>query len=88
MKNKKHYIRIECLSNEEQVHEDKEEAQQTSEEPAELVARDRQPPNFYGIRVNLTTEVLNKPASMTEALSSSDSSKMERGNGKGDQVTP
>ena len=72
------YVRIECLSNKEQVDKDKE-APQVSEEPAEPVlrqsARDRQPPDFYGIRVSLATEALNEPASMTEALSSPDKAK-------------
>ena len=56
------HVRIECLTNEVQVDEDQEETQQqTSEEPAGPIlrrsARDQQPPDFYGVRVNLASEV-------------------------------
>ena len=40
---------------------------------------ERQTPDFYGIRVNIASEVLNKPATMPEALASPDKAKwMER----------
>ena len=75
-----HYVTIECLSNEEPVDEDTgEPSQSINEEPAEPVlrrsARERQPTDFYGARVNIASEVVNEPASMTEALASPDKEK-------------
>ena len=70
----KRYVQIECPSIEERVDEDTEPVQTTSEEPSmsglRRSARSRQPPDFYGIRVNVASEHLNEPTSMTEALAS------------------
>ena len=72
----KRYVQIECPSIEERVDEDTEPVQTTSEEPSvsglRRSARSRQPPDFYGIRVNVASELLNEPTSMTEALASPD----------------
>ena len=69
-------VQIECLSN---VDEDTETTQPTIEEQPEPVlrrsARERQPPDFYGARVNIASEVLNEPTSMTEALASPERAK-------------
>ena len=69
-------VQIECLSN---VDEDTETTQPTIEEQPEPVlrrsARERQPPDFYGARVNIANEVLNEPTSMTEALASPERAK-------------
>ena len=69
-------VQIECLSN---VDEDTETTQPTIEEQPEPVlrrsARERQPPDFYGARVNIASEVLSEPTSMTEALASPERAK-------------
>ena len=69
-------VQMECLSN---VDEDTETTQPTIEEQPEPVlrrsARERQPPDFYGARVNIASEVLNEPTSMTEALASPERAK-------------
>ena len=39
--------------------------------------RERRPPDFYGVRVNITSEALNEPTSIAEALSSPDKAKWE-----------
>ena len=73
MQEGKRYIQIECPSIE-RVDEDTDPVQTTSEEPSvsglRRSARSRQPPDFYGIRVNVASELLNEPTSMTEALAS------------------
>lgn len=75
MQEEKHYVDIEC-HNEELAGEDTKPVQTTSQEPSvsglRRSARNRQPPDFYGIRVNVASEVLNEPTSMTEALASPD----------------
>ena len=38
-------------------------------------SRSRQPPDFYGIRVNVASEIFDEPTSMTEALASPDKMK-------------
>ena len=69
-------VQIECLSN---VDKDTETTQPTIEEQPEPVlrrsARERQPPDFYGARVNIASEVLSEPTSMTEALASPERAK-------------
>ena len=67
------YIQIKCLGYEEQVDKDTgEPPQPTIEEQPEPVlrrsARERQPPDYYGVRVNVASEASNEPTSMTEAL--------------------
>ena len=74
------YVQIECLGNDEQVDEDTgEPPQPTIEEQPEPVvrrsARERQHPDYYGVRVNVASEVLNEPTSMTEALASPERAK-------------
>jgi hypothetical protein len=73
MEEENRYVQIECLGNDEQVDEDTgEPPQPTIEEQPEPVLRrserERQPPDYYGVRVNVASEVLNEPTSMTEAL--------------------
>ena len=41
--------------------------------------RERRPPDFYGVRVNITSEALNEPTSIAEALSSPDKAKWKDG---------
>ena len=72
MEEENRYVQIECLSN---VDEDTGEPPQTTinEQPEPVLrrsARERQPPDFYSARVNIASEVLNEPTSMTEALAS------------------
>ena len=68
------YVQIEC------VDEDTGEPPQSTinEQPEPVLrrsARERQPPDFYSARVNIASEVLNEPTSMTEALASPERTK-------------
>ena len=77
MKEENHYVQIECLRN---VDEDTGEPPQSTinEQPEPVLrrsARERQPPDFYSARVNISSEVLNEPTSMTEELASPERAK-------------
>ena len=75
----KRYVQIECPSIEEPVDEDTEPVQTTNEEPSvsglRRSSRSRQPPDFYGIRVNVASEIFDEPTSINEALASPDKRK-------------
>ena len=74
MEEENRYEQIEC------VDEDTGEPPQSTinEQPEPVLrrsARERQPPDFYSARVNIASEVLNEPTSMTEALASPERAK-------------
>ena len=78
----RHVVTIQSPDNGEPVHEGGE----ISSQPATTEAQDqdlrrskteRRPPDFYGVRVNITSETLNEPTSIAEALSSPDKAKWE-----------
>ena len=74
MEEENRYVQIEC------VDEDTGEPPQSTinEQPEPVLrrsARERQPPDFYSARVNIASEVLNEPTSMTEALASPERAK-------------
>ena len=77
-----HVVTIESPDNGEPVHEGGEISSQPATTEAQdqdlrRSERERRPPDFYGVRVNITSEALNEPTSIAEALSSPDKAKWE-----------